>query len=397
MFVEQNQLNLDLPLLDQMGLQPGIDTGWSGNPTLRQVLAHKGGFIEGAPMWDATAFDDGPTMAAAFPNFDFPGLQPLLVFQGYKTVAGNQTAPIGVPLYSNVGYSILGTLLDYRTRAADIPAYMQGYERFIWYKVARGSQAFGPAMTSACLATDFRTTDIKNLARGYAEDGSPLSIGDSSSTGWGWEGPSGGWAMTIGDLGRLMLILQSSAVIAKNTIDTEMRGNNGILFKKSGTRAGLGLELDANGTWFGKGGDILGYTADMKIWPSASGDSWGVAFLCNQRFAGKSLTGDVHDVLDAGGSPVGGLGHGEGGQPQSTPDPTTIELAKRYEPVVRAYAERYLTQSATPDQAWARARQDLSRLPNGARLVEAVERGDFAAALRLLPTIPQANPAAPAR
>ena len=83
-FVEQNGLNLDLPLLDQMGLQPGIDTGWSGNPTLRQVLAHQGGFIEGAPQWDATAFDDGPTMAAAFPELrlsepsavtGLPGLQ----------------------------------------------------------------------------------------------------------------------------------------------------------------------------------------------------------------------------------------------------------------------------------------------------------------------------------
>ena len=298
-------------------------------------------------------------------------------------------------MYSNVGYSILGTLLDYRTRAADTPAYMQGYERFIWHKVARGSQFTGPAMTSACLATDFRTTDIKNLARGYAEDGSPLSMGDSSSTGWGWEGPSGGWAMTIGDLGRLMLILQSSAVIAKDTIDTEMRENNGPLFDE--TDAGLGLELDANGTWFGKGGDILGYTADMKIWPSASGDSWGVAFMCNQRFAGKSLTGDVHDLLDAGPSGVGGLGRGADPRPQSAPDPTTIALATHYEPVVRAYAERYLAHGATPDQAWARARQDLARLPNGSRLVEAVERGDFATALRLLPTIPQANSVATSR
>ena len=201
-FVEQNDLNLDLPVLDQMGLQPGIGAAWTHNPTLRQVLAHKGGFKEGAPSWDAAAFDDGPTMAAAFPAYDYPSLQPYLVFQGYKTRADNQAFPVGLlPLYSNVGYSLLGALLDYRTRAPDVPAYMQGYERFIWHKVARGSQAFGPSMTSACLATDFRSTDIKNLARGYAENGSPLSIGDSSSTGWGWEGPSGGWSMTIGDSG----------------------------------------------------------------------------------------------------------------------------------------------------------------------------------------------------
>jgi CubicO group peptidase (beta-lactamase class C family) len=390
-YVEQNKLNLDLPLLDQMGLQPGIDVGWAGNPTLRQVLAHKGGFIAGSPAWDAAAFDDGPTIAAAFPNVDHPGLQPLLVFQGYKAIASNQDQfQIGLtPWYSNVGYSVLGALLDYRSRAADTPAHMQGYERFIWHKVARGSQLTGPAMTSACLATDFRTTDIKNLARGYAEDGSPLSFGDSASTGWGWEGPSGGWTMTIGDLARLMLILQSSAVVDKDTIDTEMREDNGVLFN-NGTRVGLGLELDANATWFGKGGDILGYTADMKIWPSVSGESWGVAFMCNQRFAGKSLTGDVHDLLDAGPS-VGGLGRGADARPQSAPDPAIVALAKRYEPVVRAHAARYLARGDSPEQAWARARQDLARLPNGSRLVQALERGDFEAALRLLPAIPQAN------
>ena len=390
-YVQQNGLSLDDPLLDQMGLQPGSDVGWTGNPTLRQVLAHQGGFSDDYPLWDDDAFHDGPTIAAAFPNVERPGLHPLLVFQGYKTQAGNQNvAQIGTAVYSNVGYSLLGALLDYRTRDAGTPAHMQGYERFIWHTVARGPNLTGPSMISACLATDFRTKDIKNLASGYTESGTPKGFGDSDSVGWGWEGPSGGWAMTIGDLGRLMLILQSSAVVDKGLIDTEMRATNGPLFGE--VDAGLGLELDANGQWFGKGGDILGYTADMKIWPSANGESWGVAFLCNQRNAGKSLTGDVYDVL-AGRSPVGGTGRGSGVQPQTQapPDPTTVTLVKRYEPVVRAYAARYLADGASPEQAWARARRDLARLPNGPQLVQAVERGEFDAALRLLPTMPQAN------
>ena len=76
--VEEGKLDLDTPLLDQMGLVPGVDTGWPGNPTLREVLAHKGGFLEGEPLWNAETFTDGPSMAAAFPAVPFPGLQPLL-------------------------------------------------------------------------------------------------------------------------------------------------------------------------------------------------------------------------------------------------------------------------------------------------------------------------------
>ena len=219
------KLDLDAPVLDQMGLVPGVDTGWSDNPTLRTVLAHKGGFIDGTqPVWTAAAFNDGPSMAAAFPNIDFPGLQPVLVFQGYKAEAGNQIhEQLGTPTYSNVGYSLAGALLDYRTKLADIPEYLRGYERFIWHRVARGSSGTEPTMVTACLATDFRTSDIKNLAKGYAQDGSSLSFGDLNDTGWGWEGPSGGWTLTIGDLARLMLILQSDAVIPQASINSQMR------------------------------------------------------------------------------------------------------------------------------------------------------------------------------
>ena len=226
------KLELDVPVLDQMGLQPGVDTGWTDNPTLRDVLAHKGGFIKGTqPVWNAAAFNDGPTMAAAFPNIEFPGLQPIMVFQGYMTEAGNQNpAWLGTPKYSNVGYSLAGALLDARSKSVDIPIHMQGYERFIWHRVARGTSSAEPTMITACLATDFRTSDIKNLAKGYAQDGSSSNFDDFSSVGWGWEGPSGGWALTIGDLARLMLIMQSNAVIPKATIDSQMRLDHGNLF-----------------------------------------------------------------------------------------------------------------------------------------------------------------------
>jgi CubicO group peptidase (beta-lactamase class C family) len=383
--VEDGQLDLDEPLLDQMGLLPGVDTGWTGNPTLRDVLAHKGGFIQGTqPVWNPAAFDDGPSMSAAFPAISFPSLQPLLVFQGYKSEAGNQSlAQMGVAKYSNVGYTLAGALLDYRSKMADIPAHMQGYERYIWHRVGRGAQSAEPTMITACLATDFRTSDIKNLARGYAQDGGDLNFGDSTSVGWGWEGPAGGWSLTIGDLARLMLILQSDAVISKTTIDNEMRQNHGVLFS-DGTRAGLGLELAKDGSWFGKGGDILGYTADFKIWPSNTGTDWGVAFICNQQFAGKKLTTRLRDILAAAPADAPNT------QPREAQDPL-VELAKQYEPLARQFAQRYLSQAETPEAAWRQAKRELASYPNGPLLVYLLERGDLANALQLLPSVSPAR------
>jgi CubicO group peptidase (beta-lactamase class C family) len=382
--VEDGKLDLDQPLLDQMGLLPGVDVAWTGNPTLRDVLAHKGGFIEGLPKWDA--FTDGPTMSAAFPNIPYPSLQPLLVFQGYKSNDDNQSlGQLGTPKYSNVGYSVAGSLLDYRSKMGDIPAHMQGYERYIWYRVGRGAVATEPTMISAALATDFRTSDIKNLPTGYDVDGSPLNFGDLTSEGWGWEGPAGGWTLTIGDLARLMLILQSDAVISKATIDSQMRLDHGVLFN-NGTRTGLGLELAADASWFGKGGDILGYTADFKIWPSNLGIDWGVAFICNQKFTGKGLTSSLRTILAAN---PGGTSGGVNEQPREVPDPM-VELARQYEPLVRDFAGRYLTQG-TPEEAWRRAKQELVTYPNGRLLVTALERGDLAGALRLLPTVVPSN------
>jgi hypothetical protein len=329
------------------------------------------------------AFDDGPSMAAAFPNIPFPSLQPLFVFQGYKSEAGNQSlAQLGTVKYSNVGYTLAGSLLDYRSKMADIPAHMQGYERYVWHRVGRGAQAAEPTMITACLGTDFRASDIKNLANGYDQDGGSLNFGDSTSVGWGWEGPAGGWTLTIGDLARLMLILQSNAVISKATIDNEMRTSHGLLFN-NGTKVGLGLELAGDGSWFGKGGDILGYTADFKIWPSNFGTDWGVAFICNQQTTGKQLTSRLRDIL----SQTSGNNTGHAPTPPQEGHDPLVELAKQYEPLVRQFAERYLSQGGTPEEAWRQAKIELAALPNGPRLVIALERGDLAGALRLLPTV----------
>lgn len=385
--VEEGKLNLDQPLLDQMSLLPGVDVGWAGNATLRDVLAHKGGFTKDWPTWGA--FNDGPSMNAAFPMIPYPSLQPLLVFQGYKSEAGNYVVEqLGTPAYSNVGYSLAGALLDYRSKLGDIPAHMRGYESYIWHRVGRGTSATEPTMGTAALATDFRQTDIKNLARGYATDGDAFDFSDATAYGWGWEGPSGGWTMTIGDLGRLMLILQSNAVVNKvTTIDAQMRDtanlqNYGEIFKGA-TLNGLGLEQALDRSWYGKGGDIAGYTADMKIWPS-NGTTWGVAFVSNQEKAGKTLTGRLRNLLPITGG-FGGVA-GAGGQSSSTSNPL-VELSRQYEPLARQVAQRYLAQAPTSEAAWQQAKKELVAYPNGTRLVSLLERGDLKGALQLLPSV----------
>ncbi len=379
--VDDGVLDLNSGVLAQTGLIPGVDVPWQ-DASLRHVLAHRGGFRY-MPLWQPGTFSDGPSMAAVFPNFDFPSLQPVLVFQGYKGRADNQPdAPGGAVNYSNVGYSVAGTLVDVHSKSPAVPAHQRGYESFLWHRVGRGGKGSAPNMSSMCLATDFRDNDIKNFATGYAQNGSVYGFGDSTAYGWGWEGPAGGWSMTIGDLGRLMVILQSDAVVPKNLIDSQMRVVQGVF--SSGVRSGLGLELSPQGatSWFGKGGDILGYTADFKIWPSSTGTDWGVAFMCNQEKTGKGLTQAVRNALGSGGPPNGGIG---GHTAPPTASPETIELVKRYEDDVRALAERYLDPEQPAEHTWALVRRSLIRLDNGPELVRAIERGDFVEALHLLP------------
>jgi CubicO group peptidase (beta-lactamase class C family) len=388
--VEDGKLNLGGSVFSQMSaVQPAP---WQ-SATLLETLAHRGGFKQGGPDWDSTRFDSRATMEAYF-NGPFPSLYPRLVFEGYRTQSSNQPfSPNTGPLYSNVGYSIAGAVVDWRSHGDDIPPARRGYEPYIWHAVGRGSSASEPTMISACLATDFRVDDIKDLARGYATNGNLWDFSNGGAVGWGWEGPAGGWTMTIGDLARLMLILQSNAVVPKAVVDDVMRQSYGY---DGGLHIGLGLELEPDTTpdWFGKGGDILGYTADMKIWPSSltnPGDSWGVAFACNRAGTGKGLTEEIHDVLDGGG--VGGVGFGgEGGAaPQEPTGRARAALVERIEPLVRAVAAAHLRGGDDTHAAWVEARRALATLRNGPAVIAALERGDFAAALRLVPTLAPAG------
>jgi CubicO group peptidase (beta-lactamase class C family) len=384
------ELTLDSPVYAALGEPPLAN----GDFTLKQLLIHKAG-LAGDPSFDGpfNTLDEINAFYAGM-GIEWPSLRPRLVFPGYGNNDANQpAAPNTTALYSNTGYSIAGALVDQRSREADIPLKARGYENYIWNKVARGTSASEPTMISACLNTGFRAGDIKNHATGYNSNGVVSNY--HSGGGWGWEGPAGGWSMTIGDVARLMLILQSDAVIPKATIDATMRtyyANSGSL------RLGLGLELGSaqQGSWFGKGGNIAGYTSDMKIWPNDQGGSWGVAFLCNQSGTRKGLTNDIHALLTASTTqpPIGG---GKQLPRVSEPTPAWLDIAKRYEPLVRRMARSYLENGESPERAWAIARQELMTLGNGRSFVAALDRGDFATAVTMLPTLrwPDGSPVTP--
>lgn len=379
--VQDQKLDLDQPLIEQMDLEPSeMPVGW-GNPTLREVLAHIGGFNGAQPIWHVPTFFDEASINAWFPGVAYPGLQPRRVFESYRLEAGNwaQANLDGKPHYSNVGYTVIGALLDQRSMQADVPAAWRGYERYVWHRVGRGHVASAtPTMITAALGTHFRNQDIRNLARGYHPDGSVKDL-----DGWGWEGPAGGWVMTIGDLSRLMLILQSDAVISKNLINTEMRHNYGPFSAGINAKAGLGLELALDGKWFGKGGGIRGYVADFQIWPranTATQYTWGFAHVCNQGTGDRSLSALLRQIVVPIEDSV---------SIDKSPLPTTpgapVDLGTQYEPMIRRLAEQYLAQTDSPEQAWQLARRELSRDPIGARMVALLERGDVQSALHLLP------------
>lgn len=391
------ELTLNSPVYAALGEAPLAN----GDFTLKQMLIHKAG-LKRDPSFADGPFNDLNSINAFYAGtgIEWPSLRPRLVFPGYGTDDDLQPdLPNTVARYSNAGYSIAGALVDQRSREADIPLKARGYENYIWNKVARGTSATEPTMISACLNTGFRAGDIKNHATGY--NGAGVVSNYHSGDGWGWEGPAGGWSMTIGDLARLMLILQSDAVIPKATIDSTMRT---YYADDGGLRLGLGLELGsaAHGLWFGKGGNIAGYTSDMKIWPNDPGGSWGVAFLCNQSGTDQGLTNDIRALLNTTATvpPVGG-GFGNTGATGSagttSTTPAWVEIATRYEPLVRRMTATYLDGSETPERAWAQARRELLTLGNGRSFVAALDRGDFQRAVTLLPTLrwPDGSPVTP--
>lgn len=214
--------------------------------------------------------------------------QPRLAFAAYEANEVVATLGGGSPqqgVYSNVGYSVLGAVIDELVQGS---AY-KGYEDLVWHQVGNLKRPAYHAdnMLTLALTHSWRRHDIPHRAIGYA----PSSAGyveveafAQSTVGGveGWEGPAGGWAMAIGDLTRFMVALNTAQIVdgprlaAMRAIRTDLDDfpdHYGF-----GVMHGTGADAP-----YWHGGQIGGHSAAWTWWPDQGGQSLGIALLCNRQ------------------------------------------------------------------------------------------------------------------
>lgn len=271
---------LDRPLVDLYPPVAEVPEWESFTP--RQLLAHATGIPKDPNPLDDAALDLLP--AAAGP---FPGIHPRHAFVVYRDTLprvqgfeGSYTAR-----YSNIGYSLVGAAIDWQTTAS-VAGSTSGYERWVFQQVALADNRLSePTMLSLCLGTPWRAPNMHNLARGFLP-GSNTPLGPPNFS--GWEGPAGGWTMTIGDLGRLIIAINTNARIAPAS-QSAMLANVAQGPVSDPNDWGLGVWRSVVGTdiRYGKGGDTTGFTSDFIAYRDAG---VGAAVVCN-------LDGVSHDTL----------------------------------------------------------------------------------------------------
>jgi CubicO group peptidase (beta-lactamase class C family) len=188
-------------------------------------------------------------------------------------------------VYSNVGYSVLGAVID---ELAQGTSYT-GYEDLVWHQVGNLKRPAYHAENLLSLAHShsWRRLDIPHRAVGYApSDGGyvvkeafdPPILGGVE----GWQGPAGGWAMTIGDLTRFAVALNTAQIVDAARL-AEMRAIRTDLDDFL-DHYGLGVMhgTGANAPYW-HGGQIAGHSAAWTWWPDQGGQSLGIALLCNRQ------------------------------------------------------------------------------------------------------------------
>jgi CubicO group peptidase (beta-lactamase class C family) len=201
--------------------------------------------------------------------------------------------PYGTPsqgVYSNVGYSVAGALVDEIAR--NTPS--RGYEAWIWDNLGqyRANPLDPDNLWSLALTHSWRADDIPHRAVGYRPrpDGDGFDVFEAwQDTGGleGWEGPSGGWAMTIGDLTRFTVALNTRQIVG-NAVLTAMRLPWAHLDDPSDDY-GMGVfPGDGQVMPYWHGGVIGGHTAVWTWWDryEQTGPSLAIAMICNKGGSG---------------------------------------------------------------------------------------------------------------
>lgn len=230
--------------------------------------------------------------------------EPRLAFAQYEASELVAVLGGGVPqqgVYSNVGYSVLGAVID---QIAQSHSY-SGYESLVWHEVGNRKTPIYHAdnMLTLALTHSWRANDIPHRAVGVNEAFAPLSVGGIE----GWQGPAGGWAMTIGDLTRFTVALNTSQIVDGARL-TAMRANRTDLDDIPDNYGyGIMLGTGSNAPYW-HGGGIGAHSAAWTWWPNHGGYSLGIALMCNRsdidawdlRATATTLANAI-----AGGSPNG--------------------------------------------------------------------------------------------
>ncbi|HWO17392.1 MAG TPA: serine hydrolase domain-containing protein [Kofleriaceae bacterium] len=273
-----------------------------------------------APTWEATSDADSCVDGEALDCGAVARTlaEPRLAFAQYE--ASEQVAALGggAPqqgVYSNVGYSVLGAIVD---ELADGTVY-GGYEGLVWHQVGNRKTPIYHAdnMLSLALTHSWRGSDIPHRAVGYAPSGGGgYAMAEAFALSGlgnveGWEGPAGGWAMTIGDLTRFAVALNTAQIVdagrlaAMQAIRTDLDG----LPDHYGF--GILLGTGANAPYW-HGGQIGGHTAAWTWWPSHNGQSLGIALMCNRqdispwtlRGTATTLAGQIANSAPSAAAPL---------------------------------------------------------------------------------------------
>ncbi|MFO1053462.1 MAG: serine hydrolase domain-containing protein [Planctomycetota bacterium] len=302
---EMGLVDLDTPISNYF--PHATPVGWP-LVTVRNLLSHRGGFARDPDFNQLGTLTPAQIDAAFGLHASQHPRYAIWEFLGTAN-ARPVVADIGQFAYSNVGYTILGAIVDLITSDAAFPGGPKGYERFVWSLVAGSNDG---AITAA-LDHPWRHDDIVARAESYSAGGAEFA------TDWsGWQSSSGGWSMTVGDLARVMLALNSEQILG-HASSVAMRTNPGP--GVGSMDYGLGLVLDpkdGKAAW-SHSGRIDGFRSEMIFWPS---QNVGVAVLVNGDVSG--IDGIAIGVAKHWFS-GGGLGGGIGGTGSPQMDPIDRE------------------------------------------------------------------------
>ncbi len=320
-------------------------SGELANTTLVRLLSHTSGAggaskkAASAPNWTHDSpIDQCKNVATPDPADPYcteahrAALDPVALVESYADGEADNVTPLSAvdftddpgldgwqAIYSNVGYTVAGGIVG---AVAQAHGYT-GYEHYVWDTVGQWSPNWlspGQA-TSLALIHPHRATDIPHRAVGYydanwgagAKSWQQGDAWDVTEARASWIGPAGGWALTIGDLTRIVLAYRHNKIVnaaTRSLMETPLGsfadGPEGSTLRPYG----LGLFVDDVEGTFNHGGDIgpshegahqSSNAAHWSWWPNVLPGSVdvGMTMICNNGRTSGWLYSRAKDIVEA--------------------------------------------------------------------------------------------------